>query len=255
MGMMGAGVAANVELAEGWLDRLLASGAAYTATPVETPAAVPSVGYMGSGTSASSSNPATSAASAHSSSAVIPRFNQAATPSSTGHHFPVMPAFQPFLPDPAQFVWAVSSRLPTVEEGSPNDERSVASDPSPSAADQRRALAAGRKGKTVKVSWWRPHGQTAIAPGLKKYTLRVRVQAPQDNAVGLITDTAATGQGELIGPDGLPPAPIMRHLLDVFMTHFGCQFPFIDRGDLEGKIENRTGSVFLLLSIAAVAAR
>lgn len=60
---------------------------------------------------------------------------------------------------------------------------------------------------------------------------------------------------ELISPDGAPSTMIMRHLLDVFVTHFGCQFPFIDRSDLEAKIESRTASVFLLLSIAAIAAR
>lgn len=59
----------------------------------------------------------------------------------------------------------------------------------------------------------------------------------------------------MISPDGRPNASIMRHLLDVFMVHFGCQFPFLDRQSLDAKIEARTGSVFLLNSIAAIAAR
>lgn len=170
--------------------------------------------------------------------------------------------------DPAQFVWAVSSRLPTVEEGSPNDERSIASDPSPANMDpvQRAARQAARdakdkreEGKTVKVSWWRPHGQTAIAPGLKKITLKVRVNTPQDTWQKASPQVTVPGPGdtpqELITTDGMPSVIIMRHLLDVFMTHFGSQFPFIDRTDLEAKIDARTGSVFLLLSIAAIAAR
>jgi hypothetical protein len=39
------------------------------------------------------------------------------------------------------------------------------------------------------------------------------------------------------------------------MVHFGCQYPFLDRTTLDGKIESRMGSVFLLNSIAAIAAR
>jgi hypothetical protein len=115
------------------------------------------------------------------------------------------------------------------------------------------------EGKTVKVSWWRPHGQTAIAPGLKKITLKVRVNTPQDTWQKASPQVTVPGPGdtpqELITTDGMPSVIIMRHLLDVFMTHFGSQFPFIDRTDLEAKIDARTGSVFLLLSIAAIAAR
>jgi hypothetical protein len=47
--------------------------------------------------------------------------------------------------DPAQFVWAVSSRLPTVEDASPADG---STGPSPRREPER----------LVKVSWWRPHG-------------------------------------------------------------------------------------------------
>lgn len=216
-----------------------------------------------------------------------------ATPhaTTTGSHpntFQVGDTPTPFLDDfinsstvdPAQFVWAVSGRLPTVEEGSPNDERSVASDPSPAGLERVPRLSeargsidtletgAGRskdRGKIVKVSWWRPHGQTAIAPGLKKVTLKVRVHTPEDSwragsgspAVvgGSGVAAVGAGDGELITAEGYPSPGIMRHLLDVFMTHFGCQFPFISRAELEQHIGARTGSVFLLLSIAAIAAR
>jgi hypothetical protein len=53
----------------------------------------------------------------------------------------------------------------------------------------------------------------------------------------------------------MPTTPIMRHLLDVFLVHFGSQFPFLDRQSLEAKIDARTGSVFLMNCIAAIAAR
>lgn len=115
-----------------------------------------------------------------------------------------------------------------------------------------------------------PASHSPLTPGssgLKRITLKVRVDNPQatwrpslpESSLGL--GAPGTGSGptipveEVIAPDGMPTTPIMRHLLDVFMTHFGCQFPFVDRQDLEAKIEERTGSVFLLNSIAAMAAR
>ena len=72
--------------------------------------------------------------------------------------------------DPAQFIWAVSSRLPTVEEASPFDQTSNHSNPSPSVNEPSAMAKRSRhksepEGKIVKVTWWRPHGQTAIAPG------------------------------------------------------------------------------------------
>ena len=96
--------------------------------------------------------------------------------------------------DPAQFIWAVSSRLPTVEESSPNDEqRSSVSGPSPKIGDPngngaKRSNRPFRKTtspqeKIVKVTWWRPHGQTAIAPGalFALFNTRLRLTSwPQD---------------------------------------------------------------------------
>jgi hypothetical protein len=108
---------------------------------------------------------------------------------------------------------------------------------------------------------------------LKKYSLRVRVTSSEEETkprIPKMTKAVAAkipaprpisslplnpDTDDLIGPDGMPSAPIMRHLLDVFMQHFGCQFPFVDQADLERKIADGTGSVFLLLSIAAIAAR
>jgi hypothetical protein len=86
--------------------------------------------------------------------------------------------------DPAQFIWAVSSRLPTVEEASPNDERSSVSGPSPTMGEIGQPRSSTRltkdsskktgDGKLVKVTWWRPHGQTAIAPGMFQVALPFR---------------------------------------------------------------------------------
>lgn len=68
--------------------------------------------------------------------------------------------------DPAQFIWAVSSQLPQVEESSPYEEKGSTNStgPSPNMGD----MGTTRKGKgkdtaadgskLVKITWWRPHG-------------------------------------------------------------------------------------------------
>lgn len=154
--------------------------------------------------------------------------------------------------NPADFIWAVSSRLPVVEEASP--DRSTASDPSPVPLDAARARSHGA-GRTVKVSWYRPHGKTAIAPGLKKVTLKVRVNTPSWEAAASPAAALDASAGELLAPDGFPATPVMLHLLDVFRTHLGAQFPLVGELGLEAGVENRTASLFLLLAIAATAAR
>jgi len=47
----------------------------------------------------------------------------------------------------------------------------------------------------------------------------------------------------------------MRHLLDLFFIHFGCQFPFLDKMELESQVDSGTGSAFLFHAIAGIAAR
>lgn len=91
---------------------------------------------------------------------------------STSYPLPDFDSPFPSSVDPAQFIWAVSSRLPTVEESSPNDEqRSSMSGPSPNVGEPTARVKRPAKRlpstqeKIVKVTWWRPHGQTAIAPG------------------------------------------------------------------------------------------
>ena len=97
-----------------------------------------------------------------------------------------------------------------------------------------------------------------LIPGLKQYTLKVRVETPQETwrrDPHNLPQQSGEPIEEVIGPDGIPPVHIMLELVSVFMIHFGAQFPCIDRRDLEQKIRFRTGSSFLLNSIAGIAAR
>lgn len=69
--------------------------------------------------------------------------------------------------DIAQFVSAISSQMPRVQDASPQGGSSNTG-PSPQTGDTNGGHAKGHsgdKGKIVKVSWFRPHGITAIAPG------------------------------------------------------------------------------------------
>lgn len=70
--------------------------------------------------------------------------------------------------DPSHFVSTMSSKLPTVEDGSSAVEglpiSGIASVPN-GAQPTETAPGGSRYHKIVKVTWWRPHGRTAIAPG------------------------------------------------------------------------------------------
>lgn len=153
--------------------------------------------------------------------------------------------------DLAQLVMTVSSQLPTVEESSPTDEAPSLPASNPERLSSGTAKQRDDVGKIAKITWWRPHGLTAIAPGLKKITLKVRMDSPSKRDVFGGPQTT----GQLFQPNGMPDLVIMQHLLDVFMTHFGCQFPFLDRHRLDHELESGTGSVFLFNCIAATAAR
>ena len=70
--------------------------------------------------------------------------------------------------DPQQFVMALSSRVPMIEPNSAQDETSPLSDSAygmPNMQSNAPRLPRKGKGKLVKITWWRPHGMTAIAPG------------------------------------------------------------------------------------------
>jgi len=98
------------------------------------------------------------------------------------------------------------------------------------------------------------HTSSTDKTGLKKITLKVRVA----ESASLWKPPASQRNDnpqQVIGPSGLPNPTIMRHLLDVFFIHFGCQFPFLDQTELESQVDAGTGSAFLFNAIAGIAAR
>ncbi|KAK4687889.1 hypothetical protein P7C73_g2220, partial [Tremellales sp. Uapishka_1] len=163
--------------------------------------------------------------------------------------------------DPASLFFALSSQIPMVEEGSqhgmsPSQQYSVTSEFDPFTTALPRSRPDQQGEKTVKLIWWRPHGHTAIAPGLKRITLKVRVEKPSTRDATIPAPRSIEDiPSEVVDPDGMPKVAIMKHLLHLFMLHFGCQFPSLDRGQLEMDMELKRGSIFLLNSIAATASR
>jgi hypothetical protein len=82
----------------------------------------------------------------------------------------------PYDFDPAQFISALSSQLPQVEDESPLDQRigtlPGGSGYTPDLGEQvtrkgkGKANGEGEGSKIVKVTWWRPHGAVSVSPGL-----------------------------------------------------------------------------------------
>jgi hypothetical protein len=78
----------------------------------------------------------------------------------------------PYDFDPAQFISALSSQLPQVEDESPYDQgmgtASGGSGLTPEVGQQtsrkgkERAKEDGEGSKLVKVTWWRPHGAVSL---------------------------------------------------------------------------------------------
>ena len=83
--------------------------------------------------------------------------------------------------------------------------------------------------------------------GLKKITLNVVINVLEETWKVPSPGTVPYGYGahppNIFSPDGAPNTPLMRHLLDVFIQHFGCQFPFIEFSPLAAKIETGTASM------------
>jgi hypothetical protein len=84
-----------------------------------------------------------------------------------------LPTGWPSDVDPFELIMAFSSRMPEVEQTSVQDGISPGSDtvtstgkPSGNGSASVAPRDKEHGGKNyVKVTWWRPHGQTAIAPG------------------------------------------------------------------------------------------
>jgi len=182
-----------------------------------------------------------------------------------------------------ELMMALASRMPQVEQSNLQEDLSPTSDTNVSArlVDTNNTTVATRQSSSerskqfVKVTWWRPHGQTAIAPGrstaisckrcvltsgLKRMTLKVRISDETASERALARSPAGTTSGappiELFIPGTrLPSVQIMKHLGPLFNEFFAGQLPFLDVNRCIADLESGNGSAFLLNCIASTAAR
>lgn len=137
-----------------------------------------------------------------------------------------------------------------------------------------------------KMIWWRFRGPSAIAPGesglrvalhiegtctwnthrwcigLKRVTLKVRLDdhtmMPSTSRPLAQPEQAGTSPmnpGYIVYEGGMPRRDLTLHLLDIFLTHFGCQYPALSRSQLERDLDQRSGSTLLFNCIASAASR
>ncbi|KII95648.1 hypothetical protein PLICRDRAFT_86996 [Plicaturopsis crispa FD-325 SS-3] len=165
--------------------------------------------------------------------------------------------FADSLPFSEDTILGLSSILPMVQfqnqADSPNASQAIP--PSPTLPDQFFSNPTANhsdESKLVSVTWFRPHGPTAIAPGLKRVTLKLRRHA--QTAPGCAPGWAAP-PAEILTAAGLPSPAILPHLLDLFFKHMQCFFPSLDRSVVDRELEEGTANALLINCMAAVAAR
>lgn len=59
----------------------------------------------------------------------------------------------------------------------------------------------------------------------------------------------------LLDRNGKPEQAIMQHLLELFDVHLGSLVPYLNKSELERRLQEQASPIFLLNSIAAAAAR
>lgn len=105
--------------------------------------------------------------------------------------------------------------------------------------------------------------QVSDVTGLKRITLKVRLDdsvEPSTSPLHFLASSEETfilphETEPVIDEDGMPRQDLMVHLIDVFMTHFGCQYPALSRWQLERDLKEKSGSTLLFNCIASTASR
>lgn len=102
--------------------------------------------------------------------------------------------------------------------------------------------------RIIRIKWFRPHGPTAFEAGTLPMTLDVMVspEAPK------VTETTSTA---LPSPGSATDIALKKHLIDLFETHFGAEFPYVDLNGLREDVDAERSSQFLLLAVCGLAAR
>ncbi|KAM5440429.1 hypothetical protein McanCB21832_000537 [Microsporum canis] len=125
------------------------------------------------------------------------------------------------------------------------------------------------------VPYFRYFGPTAIVPGYKQMVVRVREtrksnpSLSNDSASSILDPTATHPAGasqlstsgssnsiHFYDPeDTLPNSEIVTHLCEVFFTHLGCSFPFLQRDRFLRSLKEKQLAAILVDAVCALAAR
>nr|KMM72525.1 hypothetical protein CPAG_08819 [Coccidioides posadasii RMSCC 3488] len=126
------------------------------------------------------------------------------------------------------------------------------------------------------VPYFRYFGPTAIVPGFKQMVVRVREtkksnpslstdsasssrssNAPKAEAVSSTRGAASASNSiHFYDPeDNLPNSEVVTHLCEVFFTHLGCNFPFLQRNRFLQDLAEKRLEPVLVDAVCALAAR
>ncbi|OAX84197.1 hypothetical protein ACJ72_01429 [Emergomyces africanus] len=130
--------------------------------------------------------------------------------------------------------------------------------------------------KHTHVPYFRYFGPTAIVPGYKQMVVRVRESKQGNPSLSneslsstrspKILDTAASTSLSLAESrshsipyydpdDNLPVSGLISHLCEVFFTHLGCNFPFLQRDRFLRDLREKRVEPILVDAVCAMAAR
>ncbi|KAI8581551.1 hypothetical protein K450DRAFT_231863 [Umbelopsis ramanniana AG] len=117
----------------------------------------------------------------------------------------------------------------------------------------------------VKVHYFRYMGRTAIAPGLKRIAVTLRMKRPRaqiqqakNNSVPISrspTLSSATALRQLDLDTYTPSRAVVRHLIDLFYVHASFMFPWESKASILSDIEADAASACLVYSMCAIGAR
>ncbi|TQV94298.1 hypothetical protein V2A60_002666 [Cordyceps javanica] len=125
-----------------------------------------------------------------------------------------------------------------------------------------------------RIPYFRYFGPTAIVPGFKQMVVSVRDRRLSTSAAShqgtspvsthsAVFAPSSTGNSDVI-PDDLPsydpnaPGPVhplLLHLVEIFFTHVGCNFPFLKKDKALRHVREKRVEPILVDSICALAAR
>lgn len=159
-----------------------------------------------------------------------------------------------------------STRPPSNREnGDTTTERIDESSLNTSAAPSQANGTGNEDASYTTVQYFRHLGPTAIAPGHKRITLKVR---QDEDTTPTDTSMSPRDGGRLPRQDGfldclplfedytgLPVQPLLPVLIDKYFEYYGDIFCFTNRRHLESQVEQRQPPIFLLSVMSTLASR